>query len=527
MSTGLRPVDRQIIPRWRDSAIAATTGELEPLKAPVASCAATSDELASHIGDWRSNRSISFASDLVSAGLVLNAGTNDDVKDAIGFIRSQRHDAPMSVSSLASAVAWEQNELESDSFAEQGGDESLLDASRNQIRLMKARLRSYPRNGMLWVDMARHYAMLGANRHAVRSMRNGLFLAPENRFALRSAARLFVHLGEPDLAYEQLRRSPATRNDPWLRAAEFAVAGVMDKTPRNLRKTRKWLQTADVDPIHISELASAVATFELRAGSLKPARRLFNLALRRPTENSVAQAGWATEYVGGISLNDKHRQLPRTYEARAMWHFANVNSQECIDECNQWLQDEPFSARPIELATFITIVDLEDYDYAITLANRGLLSNPNNFSLRNNLSVALAESGKVEEAKGVHDMVVVGSLEPWEQITYLATEGLIAFREDGHDAGRTYYDSAVTLAISQSNKKSEAMALIHWACEELKAGESEKAEELVRRSDKASQEISSTEVRMARSKFERLRRELLDKAQGLPAVKWLRKIGKK
>jgi hypothetical protein len=57
-------------------------------------------------------------------------------------------------------------------------------------------------------------------------------LAPNHRFALRSAARFFLHVGKPDDAQTILRRSEATRRDPWLMAAEIAVSTVADRTPR-------------------------------------------------------------------------------------------------------------------------------------------------------------------------------------------------------------------------------------------------------------------------------------------------------
>ena len=505
MSTVLTQNDRKIVPRWRDSTIAATTGELEPLSRPTVARFVGPDELTPRVVDWRGHGSVAFASDLVSAGLVLDARGNRDVMDAVDYILSRGSSAPVSVRRLAMALVDEPQDRASDPDASTEEGEGLPNESRLQIRSMKSRLRSHPRNGLVWVDMARHYAMLGADRHAIRSMRNGLALAPYNRFVLRSAARLYVHLGDAEQAYELLRRCPATQRDPWLRAAEIAVAGLIDRTPQQLRRTRRGLLAGNLDPVHISELASAVATSELDAGSVKSARRLFNIGLDSPTENSVAQADWATNKISGISLNEAHFRLPRTFEAKAIGHFERLELQECLVQCNRWLEDEPFSSRPVELSTFISVVGFEDYENAINIAKRGLMSNPGNFALRNNFTVALAESGRVDEAMEYRRIIRPSSLSVWEETCWLATNGLLAFRERRHDEGRMLYIRAVASARGQSDKGREAMVLTHWAREELRAGEYTKADEIARQATQASTGLSASGVKMALARLDRVR----------------------
>ncbi len=261
----------------------------------------------------------------------------------------------------------------------------------------------------------------------------------------------------------------------------------------------------NIDPVHISELASAVATFELDTGSVKSARRLFNLGLERATENSVAQADWAKDKISGISLNEEHFRLPRTFEAKAIGHFERLEPQECLIECNRWLDDEPFSSRPVELSTFISVVGFEDYENAISIARRGLMSNPSNFALRNNLTVALAESGRIDEARDPGCTIRPSSLSAWEETCWLATNGLLAFRERHHDQGRMSYEQAVASARVHSGKGPEAMVLIHWAREEFRAGEYTKADEIARQATQASTGISAPGVKMALARLNRVR----------------------
>ena len=507
MSIGLKTNDRNVIPRWRDSAIAATTGELKALNRPGLVPTSTSGELTGRINDWRKHGTPAFAADLVATGLVLDARRNNDVLEAAYYILASTDDHPYSVKSLASVVANVPNMNLSVTMVDQPDDDELRSVSRKQIRNMKSRLRSHPRNGLAWVDMARHYAMLGASKQALRSMKIGVTLAPHNRFVLRSAARLYVHLDDAEQAYELLRRDPATASDPWLRAAEIATAGVMNKTPRKLGATKKALRAGSLDSSHVSELASAVATLEMANGSFKSARRLFNLGLQHATENAVAQAEWASKVkkLTGILLNDDHFRLPRTFEAKVIGHLEKLEPSKCVLECVRWLEDEPFSSRPVEVSSAISIIGLEDYTNAIDTARRGLVSNPDHFTLRNNLSVALAEIGKVDEADIEYSKIKTITLDEWTKAISLATKGLLAFRRQRYEEGRYLYREAAGLARSGADNDSESMVLIHWAREEFKAGDVSRAGEIAEQSIHTAGGQPGPVLQMALSRFQNLK----------------------
>ena len=63
--------------------------------------------------------------------------------------------------------------------------------------------------------------------------------------------------------------------------------------------------------IHTSELASAVATLELNSSNIKRSKRLFDLSLRSPTENSIAQVAWASRQNRSINLGDEYLDIPQ------------------------------------------------------------------------------------------------------------------------------------------------------------------------------------------------------------------------
>ena len=505
VSTSVSETPRNIIPRWRDSAIAATTGELGSISHPTNERTTPTDELTRRVAEWRRHRSVAFASDLISAGVVLGAENDPAVREAVAYVRSLGSDAPPSALNLADFVG-NGSSFHDSSNEELLDNEAPTENARSDIRQLKSRVRNYPRNALAWANIARQYAILGANTKAIQSMRIGLALAPDSRFMLRSAARLYVHVGDHEQAYDVLRRNRATLSDPWLRAAEIAVAGLAEKTPYRLGRTKKNLRNTSVNPGHISELASAVATIELRAGSNTSARRFFNLGLEKPTENSVAQADWAQKSLNGISLTDSHFQLPRTFEANAVEYFDRFELSNCMQACQDWLSDEPFSSRPLELNTLISLVAYEDFAGAIDGAKRGLVSNPGGFLLRNNLSIALVEIGKIVEAKAEFGSIKVSSLEPWEKTCWFGTRGLLAFRQGDVQAGQESYRIAVECANQLSASHLSALARIFWAHEELRAGNQARAELIIQEAQHVIASPPSTSIKLALERYLKLKR---------------------
>jgi predicted permease len=126
-------------------------------------------------------------------------------------------------------------------------------------------------------------------------------LSPNSRFVLRSAARLYLHANEPDRAHNLLLKAESTPFDPWLIAAELAIAPIAKVGPEFAYEAGWVLNSENYAPIHVTELASSLATLELADGNRRKARKLFQRALQSPTENSIAQVDWAAKQVGDPS----------------------------------------------------------------------------------------------------------------------------------------------------------------------------------------------------------------------------------
>lgn len=80
---------------------------------------------------------------------------------------------------------------------------------------------------------------------------------------------------------------------------------------------------------------------------------------------------------------------------------------------------------------------------AHTAAEAGLVANPDNTLLRNNLAFTLANEDRPAQAAAQLDLVQTGGLSPREHAVVSATRGLIAFRTGQTAEGRRLYDDAI------------------------------------------------------------------------------------
>jgi len=113
---------------------------------------------------------------------------------------------------------------------------------------------------------------------------------------LRSAACYYTVTGDPERANALLNQSARTPIDPWLAAAEIATATAAFRDSKVAKRAWNSVVHGDFHPTHVSELASAVGTLELKHGNEKRSKKLFRTSLENPNENAVAQAQWVVEH---------------------------------------------------------------------------------------------------------------------------------------------------------------------------------------------------------------------------------------
>jgi tetratricopeptide (TPR) repeat protein len=455
-----RDAGRELVPRWRSPAATFGEGELNSLRAPDRpSWLDDTVHLEQLRIEWLAEQTPAYAADLVGAALVMERP--DFAADAAQYLRS--HGEGATVIRLADEIAGEPQE--STRSAVSAPNEATVGVE-DAIRQLRVSLARHPRNALQWIELARRYATLGQRAQAERAMRTALALAPHHRYALRAAARLDLHIGDIEQAHARIARSPATPGDPWLIAAEISLAAVAKVSSRFIRRGRELVESQAYAPLHLAELTSALATRELEFTNSRRARKLFRLSLVDPTENTVAQAVWAAEEQRAVDIPEDEVPLDRSAEAKAAVFGLAGQWREAVHQSWRWFHDQPFASRPGEFGSYQASMG-QDFAGGAEIARAGLVANPDEFLLKNNLVFCLASDNRIEEARDVFTEIRLNDLDQVERQTYHATKGLLLYREGDVLGGRALYLEAIS---SAPNRHSKALAQLMLAREEILAG---------------------------------------------------------
>lgn len=481
-------VPRRVIPRWRDFRTTLETGELDT-PSRIRPVAVTSEPsfYVEKLERWRRTGSIEAAIDVVESALV--GGNTDDVQDAAKLILANGGDLPEAVVHVAERAVGNRTIQQFQLF----GQTAL---ARQRVHKLRAATKIYPRNVFLWVDIARAYCVLGQKQQARAAIEKALKINNTDRFVLRSATRLFVHINDPELALMVLQRSPRTRHDPWLLASEIATTTFAGRKQQFMKAAREHLRSDNLSPFDKSELASAVGTTALHDGHMAAGQKLLRQSLIAPTDNSVAQAEWVNSSLSAIAIDPTAYAVRFSYEARTRSAVRAGEWREALNHCENWRLDEPFSVMPPAAGSYYASVALEDFVASEAFARAGLESNPGNPLLLNNLSAALACQGRTDAAVETIARIPPSERTGGMEAIVLATEGLIRMRQHQLEAGRARYAEAIARARANGQQRELALAWLHLAREELPYSKDRVAAALgearaARLSDSASMALSS------------------------------------
>lgn len=446
---------RTVVPRWR------SLGETPQHELEVVARVPRAKPAPLHILDtvverWEQDPTVINAAEVADAISLL--GPHPKAEPAIAYLRSQQQRLQPLVTSRFSQLPPNSRPPMS------------MQGVHKAISNKKRQLRDQPRNAIGHVEIARLYAVAAQSNHAAYHMDLAVKVAPNNRYVLRSAARLFVHEDAPLQALHYLQKSEAINVDPWLMAAEVAISDTAGETPTFGIKHLKWLSSVEKASIHYSELASALGALEDGAGSHKIARKLIKRSLDQPTENSLAQALW-------MSTKAKHQFVDLTknynenaYEAGVIQAIHTKKYDVADRFAWSWLNDEPFSSEPACHGSFVNCIFTRAYERAIAFAERGLLSNPDDDVLKNNRAFAMIMAGRLDEGKKLLPVVSRNDPDKRRVIFDLALHGLFNFKSGNFDEGRRFYSEAVKLSRPH-HPSLFASAIAHWLENEVLAGQ--------------------------------------------------------
>jgi hypothetical protein len=470
--------DRRVIPNWRSFGKTTTLGELNSFQIQSA-FAQQETSIDEYIIDWKINKTVIHAADLLSAALVNNKRDDKSLIDAAYFILENRERATLSQISLANAIL---NKTEEKDLSERFNEVTLdklpnlinPEPIRIKIRETKNLLRHYPTNAILYVELSRYYSILGQEVNSIRAMKSALHIAPNNRFVLRCATRLFAHYDTEendhlDYIHNFLRKSPMTLIDPWLASAEISIATIRNRTSKFINKGIELINSKNISPFNFTELASSIGTVELLNGGSKKSREFFNKALISPNDNSLAQIEWASTKDNSLDINPSLFGVKMNFEALALDNFQNRQYDEALDNAAKWFIDMPFSKRPIMFGSNLASTILKDQKRSIAFLNAGLMSHPNDPQIINNLAYALALDNKPNEAfvqlNKIHNEI---NCDHVTQICLTATRGLAFFRSGFQDIGRKHYLDAIQQTKQINNRELNWIAILNYAREEIR-----------------------------------------------------------
>lgn len=453
--------DRHVVPRWRPSIARSSSLEFAPVRASPPTRARDAD-FEERVSDFVRERNAWTAADLVSAAVP--RGIADAlVIEAAELLTSSDLQTPALRNVLSGLKAVTSTGAVTEPLHL---DQIDLDV-KQRVGALRQSLRRHPRNALRWIDLALAHVTLGNSEAGQRAVRTALSIAPTNRYVLRSSSRFFVHKDDAGEALYWLEKSGRLADDPWLLAAHIAVSQIVEGPIRHIRAARQLLTDESIAPISASELSAAVASEELRAGRSRPARSFMVSALRRPTENAVAQAVWSRDHgLAGFEIDEQ--AAPRAYEAETLVAMQDSNWELAHTSVEAWLGDEPFSARAALHASYIATTGLEDYPKALHYATLGLRTSPTNQMLLNNAAFALANLDRTAEAFGLLD--IARSSEPRMASMLQATRGLAHFRQGEIALGRELYRQATEQFRQDGSTELAALCQVMWAREEIRAG---------------------------------------------------------
>jgi tetratricopeptide (TPR) repeat protein len=433
---------RRLIPKWRPVATTlrepeASSSKKKPSNEVALGVAA---DLEKAVSQWRAEQTPGFLGD------VLAFSVHEEMIPRVLDVATEAHGLNTKMTSVQSVFI---NDLR------HGGDFGNLlplissDASieghpfEQPVRRLRALLRAKPDNTLALLDMAQLQSSLGKSKAAERSIQTALSLAPNNRTVLRTAARYWVHAGKAERAHQLLRKHHRTSGDPWLMASEIAIADLIGTPSIFLSKGRRFLIDFNgLADTHITELAGAIASEELKSGNLKKARDAQRKALLSPNDNLISQAV-ENRQLFNIALEGVRiqRALANSHEAQVLNAWVDRRPDLIEMHAKAWHAEEPFSSRPIQ---FLSTLYLFQGEYALSerWLNAGLIADPQDRGLQTNMAFLKARAGQGAQMSSILRRLCAKY--PNASETYaLAIQGLYHYSQARFEVGDRMYEDAV------------------------------------------------------------------------------------
>lgn len=462
--------ERNVIPRWR------------PLrgieKADLASIKPASPEgfernlarLNDEVRLWQNDSGIVAAADLFDAYLI--TGDRRQLRQAISALKSDRQNIPDRLRSAFSS-AFRTDESPLDWRAKIAANETDENFVRQSIRLFKRQILEYPRDGLLHVEIARLYTVIGSYHKAEYHLNIAIILYPNNRYILRSMMQFYDTVGDLYQGLKNVRKSGLLKFDPWIQSAEVAAATNLGKS--SVVASHKLIRLDSNGNVarHSSELAMAMATLDRLHGVKE--RKVFQLvrnALPHATENGFAQAVW----LSNRSTREFAARFPEAhpsedaYEARVKISMKERDFPAAAKNAEMWLKDQPFSVDALITYLNLRSIHVGPDEASLLYAKRAIHVHGDNWHVMNACVLVFAEAGDFESSRLALARMERQANSEGISAFLAAARGFLAFAEGNFVAGRGFYEEAIRLGRVAKSNYLIVDALIFWFRAEALSG---------------------------------------------------------
>lgn len=449
--------DRNVIPRLRSFDLTIQTGELGQERRNHSETESTK-YFQYHKKKWEKHQNLQNARNLYSSAVFL--GVEDEFSHIGRFILKFGEGNSALAEYIYKKISGENALLDPNTIAK---DHQYLIAN------LKSRLIIEPKNPILWLELGRLYFLLG-HKKAQKCIEISLNLDNNNRFIVRSASRFFHQNKDAERSLHIIRKSMYSKEDPWLLAADIGYSNILNRKSRLIDTSIKITKNNQQDsPFFINELASSLGTYELKNGTSKKAKEFFNISLIQPNDNALAQAYWINER-NNMPLFPFANEIPDnifTYEAQTLAEFQKENYQSAYNFALKWHKDEPYSVRPVNIAAYIDCIFLKEYDRSIALINKLINKEVEDDLLYNNLIYLLIKSSQLELANKyfINKLQPIITKEDADSPIFIATAGLVAFRNGMTEKGIELYKKSISLARKYQKPHNRALAMGNFILE--------------------------------------------------------------
>lgn len=453
--------DRHVVPRWNSIGVMLDNKELKPSLNKNIEEKSLDDDLEILLDEWKHEKSLPLAVEIITSSELRGFSDFSDQVNHIKEIVDTTESIPQAVKNI----------LEPQYFAREIYNDSYSHNLGKSIRVIKDRLIKYPRNPLLWSELARNYLIIGNEDKAEKALKVAYSLAPTNRNVLRAISRFYLQINDPEVALYYLRNAPNLKRDPWLLSAEIAISNSINKTSKHIKGANRMIESKAYSPYSISELASELGTLDYWNGHAKRGKEKFKQALVQPIENSAAQISWCHNHLHKVS--DLIETMPNTirynYESQVELNRDKENWKETHDFVKKWLQYQPFSSIPAMLSSFYYTEYELDNDSARKVLIPSIRSNPDNIDLINNYVYALLLDDDIIEAeKALNKATKLPNAQ--KNIPLIATTGLFYYRTNDATTGKNLYKVAIEMAKKENDEERMFYANLCLIREELRIG---------------------------------------------------------